>query len=52
MRRARPDRLVASWRKRLMSARNIFALAALVAVYALRSGVRWRRWQRRHPGLE
>jgi hypothetical protein len=49
MRPAPPVQLVPNWRKQLTNARNIFALAALAAAYALRSGVWWRRWQRRHP---
>jgi len=49
MRPVPPGQLVPSWRRQLTNARNIFALAALVVAYALRSGVWWRRWQRRHP---
>ncbi len=49
VRPAPPDHLVSNWRKRLRLVRNIMALAALAAAYVLRSGVWWRRWQRRHP---
>ena len=44
------QQLVSNWRKQLTNARNILALTALAAAYALRSVVWWRRWQRRHPG--
>jgi len=51
MRRAPPVQIVSNWRAQLTNVRNVFALAALAAAYALRSGVWWRRWQRRHPRL-
>jgi hypothetical protein len=40
-------RTVATWRAKLSGARNILALVMIAAVFALRSGVAWRRWQRR-----
>jgi hypothetical protein len=49
LRPAPPHHVASNWRKRLTLARNILALAALAAAYLLRSGVWWRRWQRRHP---
>jgi len=42
-------RTVSTWGERLKGARNIFALALIAAVFAFRSGVAWRRWQRRRP---
>jgi len=41
-------RTVSTWRGKLSGARNILALVMIAAVFALRSGVEWRRWQRRH----
>jgi hypothetical protein len=40
-------RNASTWRARLSGARNILALVMIAAVFALRSGVEWRRWQRR-----
>jgi hypothetical protein len=40
-------RTASTWRGRLGEARNILALVMIAAVFALRSGVAWRRWQRR-----
>jgi hypothetical protein len=42
-------RTVSAWGPRLKGALNILALVLLAAVYALRSGVSWRRWQARRP---
>ena len=41
-------RTVSAWRGKLSGARNILALVMIAAVFALLSGVEWRRWQRRH----
>jgi hypothetical protein len=43
------ERTVSTWGARFKGARNIFALVLIAAVFAFRSGVAWRRWQRRHP---
>ena len=42
---------VSTWGERLKGARNIFALVLFAAAFAFRSGVAWRRWQRRRPTL-
>ena len=44
--RARP-RTISTWGERLTGARNILALVMIAAVFAVRSGIAWRRWQRR-----
>jgi hypothetical protein len=46
------ERTVSTWGERLKEARNIFALLLIAAAFALRSGVAWRRWQRRHPARQ
>ena len=38
---------VSTWSERLKLARNSIALVMLGALFALRAGVSWRRWQRR-----
>jgi len=40
-------RTVSTWSERLKLARNTIALVMLGALFALRGGVSWRRWQRR-----
>ena len=40
-------RIVSTWSGRLNGARNIFALVVIAAVFAFRSRIAWRRWQRR-----
>ena len=44
--RARTHR-VSTWGDRLKRARNILTVVMLGALFALRAGVEWRRWQRR-----
>jgi hypothetical protein len=34
---------------RAQRARNILVLVLLATAFAFRSGIAWRRWQRRHP---
>ena len=38
---------ISTWGGELSGARNILALVMIAAVFAFRSGVAWRRWQRR-----
>jgi len=43
---------VSTWGDRLKLARNTIALVMLGALFALRAGVSWRRWQRRGLGRD
>jgi hypothetical protein len=45
-------RTIATLGRRLPGARSIVVLLLLAAVYAFRSRVAWRRWQRHRPAVD